>query len=78
MSDTVREYRVVDGMGETWDSADPLPSLLAAESWAVVCAEPGPRFGPFTVESRTVTDWLATEQPADGAAGCVNTEASAP
>ena len=33
---------------------------------------------PFRIESRTVTDWLETEQPADSATGCQTTEATAP
>lgn len=69
MSDVTREFRVVDGRGDEWPFED-LPSADQCARYAAFCERSEPNCGPFRVESRTVTDWLETEQPADSATGC--------
>lgn len=75
MSDFTREFRVVDRLG--YPFTEPLAFFEAREAMADL-SERFPPDGPFRLEARTVTDWLEIEQPADEAAGCVTTEASAP
>lgn len=52
-----REYRVVDGIGEVWETTQPLSSVVVAEAWAAYSQHSEPLYGPFRVETRTVTDW---------------------
>lgn len=75
MSDVTREFRVVDRLGYPYTG--PLEFFEAREAMLDL-EEHYPKDGPFRMESRTVTDWLETEQPADSATGCATTEASAP
>lgn len=78
MGDVTREFRVVDADGEVWPINLSGCDRTDAECHRIALDRAEPTWAPFRVESRTVTDWLETEQPADSATGCATTEASAP